>query len=442
VLSEAGREALADLEAGTATADAALRLGRRLVEAGIAHPRPRRIDPSDITVVVPVRDRPVALERCLSALGQETPVVVVDDGSRDAQVVAAVCAHHGAKLIRSECSQGPAHARNIGIVATDSQLLAFVDSDCIPGAGWLAAVCGHFVDPVVAAVAPRVRPRVVDGFGSVRARFADARSPCDMGPDERMVGPGTRLAYVPTAALVVRRCALPEPFDEALRYGEDVDLVWRLHDAGWRVRYEPAATVYHVEPEGWLGLSRRRWHYGTSAAPLSRRHRGRLAPAVLRPWPSIAGVLLLTGRARPAAAIVAVQGAFAARRLRAQGVPAHAAFVMPAAAVARTVIGLGRMGTTLYSPVLLCALAWNRTRVPAIVLLAASPLDEWVQRRPRLDPLRWTAASVLDDVAYGLGVWHGCVQDRFMAPLIPSFRSLHGARVAQPARALTTDLDQ
>ena len=48
---------------------------------------------------------------------------------------------------------------------------------------------------------------------------------------------------MPTAALVVRRAVLEDGLDTALRYGEDVDLVWRLHDAGWRVRYDPAVVV-------------------------------------------------------------------------------------------------------------------------------------------------------------------------------------------------------
>ena len=58
----------------------------------------------------------------------------------------------------------------------------------------------------------------------------------------------TRVAYVPTAALLVRRAALGDGFDESLRNGEDVDLVWRLIEAGWRVRYEPAVQVGTASP--------------------------------------------------------------------------------------------------------------------------------------------------------------------------------------------------
>ena len=82
----------------------------------------------------------------------------------------------------------------------------------------------------------------------MKALGGGRRSPLDMGDRPAEVQPGRRVSYVPSAALLVRRSALPEdPFDPALRYGEDVDLIWRLIDAGWRVRYEPGVVVHHEE---------------------------------------------------------------------------------------------------------------------------------------------------------------------------------------------------
>ena len=72
------------------------------------------------------------------------------------------------------------------------------------------------------------------------------------------------MPYVPSAALIVRA---PVRFDETLRYGEDVDLVWRLLDAGHRVVYDPSVVVRHHEAD----VLRRRFRYGTSAAPLAAR---------------------------------------------------------------------------------------------------------------------------------------------------------------------------
>ena len=53
-------------------------VARQLLEAGHAHPVADGHSSTPVTAVVPVRDRPAALARCLDAL--TVPVVVVDDG--------------------------------------------------------------------------------------------------------------------------------------------------------------------------------------------------------------------------------------------------------------------------------------------------------------------------------------------------------------------------
>jgi mycofactocin glycosyltransferase len=374
------------------------------------------------------------------------PIVVVDDGSADAAGIQAVGRRHGATVLRRATNGGPAAARNAALAAVTTGLVAFLDSDCVPEPGWLATTCAHFADPLVGAVAPRVRPEATRRRAPARARYAEARSPLDMGARESAVAPGGRVPYVPTAALVVRRRAFatavpcggranPEPlaaqaaggrdvpgFDPALRHGEDVDLVWRLHDGGWRVRFEPRATVRHAEPGTWRALLARRHRYGTSAASLSRRHPGRLAPLVVRPGPAAVAALLLARRPGLAATLAAVQGVVLARRLRRTGVPAATALPWPARAGADTFLAAGRAGTMLAAPALAAALCSGRTRLPALALLVAPPLREWARRRPRIDPVRWTAACVADDVAYGVGVWRGCLAGRTATPLRARWR--------------------
>ena len=71
---------------------AAQELARRLLEAGLAHPDPAAgppgPGPDEVTAVIPVRDRPAELARCLAGL-DGMRVIVVDDGSADPSVVAA-----------------------------------------------------------------------------------------------------------------------------------------------------------------------------------------------------------------------------------------------------------------------------------------------------------------------------------------------------------------
>lgn len=419
-VTTAGRKALDALCQGTEESEAARLLARRLVDAGMAHPRPpRATGPFDVTVVVPVRDRPTELERCLAALGSNAPIIVVDDGSVDADAVSSICARYGSTLIRVEPGKGAAAARNTGLARVESEFVAFIDSDCVASSGWLDSLANHFSDPLVGAVAPRIRPVSLASPASVLSRFTAARSPLDLGDAEGAVRPGGRVPYVPTAALVIRRAALARAFDPELRYGEDVDLVWRLHDAGWRVRYVPDVAVAHVEPSTWLGVLRRRFNYGTSAAPLSHRHPGRLAHAILSPWPTTVTALLLGRRPKSAVALGAVHGALLARRSHGNCNSPAQALQWSAASVGHTARGAGHAATMFLAPALLAALGSRSTRGAALILLAATPTEEWVRRQPRLDPLRWAAACIVDDVAYGAGVWHGCAAHRTIKPLLP-----------------------
>jgi mycofactocin system glycosyltransferase len=230
-------------------------LAGRLLDAGVAHPDlPDGVphDPLPVTLVVPVRDRPRELGRLLAAVRADpatgdAPVVVVDDGSADAAVPAGLAAEHGGRVIRHETARGPAAARNAGLRAAATDLVAFLDSDCVPRSGWLAPLVPHLADPRLAVVAPRITglPGGASGWLTGYEQLAGA---LDMGERPAQVRPMSAVSYVPSAALLVRRAALGDGFDESMRVAEDVDLVWRLSAAGWRVRYEPRAVVEHEHP--------------------------------------------------------------------------------------------------------------------------------------------------------------------------------------------------
>jgi mycofactocin system glycosyltransferase len=424
-LTPAGRAAWDELRAGPVASPAAGALARRLTDSGFATPRPPDATTTpDVTVVIPVRDRTGPLVRCLTALGERHPVVLVDDGSRDAAAVAEVAARFGAKLVRRGESGGPGAARNAGLEHADTELVAFVDSDCVPPKAWIDALAPHFADPLVAAVAPRIVPSgPAEGWAG---RFTHAVCALDLGSRPATVAPHTRVAYVPTAALVVRRRALDAVardgtvFDPALRVsGEDVDLVWRLHEAGWRVRYEPDVQVRHEEPASWSALLHRRYRYGTSAAPLAVRHPGSVPPLVLFPWPSLAVAAALTRRPVLAAAAYAGSVLGISRTLRAADLPTTGVLSAMARGVYQTWLGVGRYGTQFAAPLLAVELVAGRHRLAAASLLFGPPLAEWAGRRDSMDPVRYALARLADDVAYGTGVLAGCVRARTTAPLRP-----------------------
>ncbi|HWC79983.1 MAG TPA: mycofactocin biosynthesis glycosyltransferase MftF [Pseudonocardiaceae bacterium] len=416
-------------------------LARRLTDAGVAHPRPPEPGRKpDITVIVPVRDRAELLARCLSSVGDEHPVLVVDDGSADPDAIAAVALRFGAKVVHRIENGGPAAARNTGLSTVDTKLVAFLDSDCEAAPGWLDGPAAHFADPLVAAVAPRVLAVAPHTWAG---RYAACAASLDLGPREARVVPGTRVAYVPTAALLVRRAALPDQvFDPGLRYGEDVDLIWRLHAAGHRIRYDPSAVVRHHEPESWSALLGRRFAYGTSAGPLALRHPAAIAPLVLQPWPVVT-VAALLGRRPLLAASSFVASVLAMRRtLSRADLPATGVLRAMGNGVYQTWLGASRYGVQFGAPLLLAGLLrpggrtpgrrWGR-RIALASLVFSRPLATWFTQRPPLDPVRFTAASLADDVAYGAGVWAGSARARTFRAVLPAV-SWRPFRITRTAR--------
>ena len=275
-------------------------LARRLVSSGAFSPRPveAAFHPPDVTVVVPVRDRPAQLDRLLGAL-DGLACVVVDDASADAGVAKEIAERHGARFVGLTSNAGPSGARNAGLEKVHSALVAFVDSDCVPVEGWLGPLLGHFDDPLVAAVAPRIVAAAARPPNAL-SRFEGVRSSLDRGQHEGPVRPGSPIPFVPSAALLVRTDVVTgtELFDASLRGGEDVDLVWRLTEAGWDIRYVPASTVEHDGAATLGAFLARRAFYGTTAAPLARRHPGTLAPVHVSGWSVAVWGLALARRPR------------------------------------------------------------------------------------------------------------------------------------------------
>jgi mycofactocin system glycosyltransferase len=382
----------------------------------------------DVTVVVPVKDRTDGLARLLAALRADPgtagcPVVVVDDGSVDPPAVAAVAA--GTRLLRHEHARGPAAARNAGLRVADTDAVAFVDSDCVPEPGWLATLAGHLADPRLALVAPRITALDPAQPGWV-ARYEALDSALDMGPAAARVAPGTGVSYVPSAALLARRTALADGFDEAMPVAEDVDLVWRLTGAGWRVRYEPAARVAHdhrVELGDWL---RRRAFYGTGAALLAQRHGAAVAPLVISPWslaawvlPAFAGRWGLLG----SLGVLGRASVLLARRVAVPGrsLPIGWAAGLVLRGTASSGRALARSVTRHHWPLTVAAaLVSRRARRAAGAVAVADAVAGWWPHRREIDLPAFAAGRRLEDLAYGAGLWWGALRARDGRALLPA----------------------
>lgn len=432
-LSEAGARLLDRWGAGSPLREGAgeRALARRLVEASLAHPVPAGEGApvaSDVSVVIPVRDDTDRLAATIAALGHVREVIVVDDGSLDAAAVASAAGR--ATVLRHDRSRGPAAARNTGWRATSGPITLFVDADVALEPSALALLLGHLADPAVAAVAPRVRS-VGGDAPEWLAAYEEVRSSLDLGPRRGQVRPGGRVPYVPTAAMAVRRSVLDDcdGFEESMRHGEDVDLVWRVAAAGWAIRYEPSATATHPSRPDLAAWLLQRYRYGSSSAALTARHGDAVAPLGISGWSAAAWGAVLLGH--PFVGLAVAAGTTAAL------VPKLATLEQPAAEAVR-IAGRGNLwaGRSVADALrrtwwpLTALLAWFVPRArPAIVAAAAVPaLLEWQEERPRLGFGRFAALRLLDDLAYGAGVWAGCWRQRSARALRPRF----SGRVSPP----------
>jgi mycofactocin glycosyltransferase len=410
-------------------------LARTLLDATVAHPRPAT-GPShrDITVVVPVRDNPVGLSRLMRSL-RGMRVVIVDDGS---EVPMTSTDFDGlycdVQVIRHPRSKGPAAARNTGLAACQTDFVAFLDSDVVPRRGWLEALLGHFCDPTVALVAPRI-VNLREPKGAV-ARYEAVRSSLDLGQREAPVVPYGTVSYVPSAAIICRRSVLNElgGFDETLNSGEDVDLCWRFIEAGARLRYEPVALVAHDHRTQLREWFLRKAFYGSSAAPLSVRHPGKTAPLVISGWTLLVWILLSMGSGIGyfASTIVALfTGRRIANSLRTVDTEPKEVAAVAAQGLWAAALQLASAICRHYWPIaLIAAVLFRRCRQVVLVAAVVDGVVDWASRdrnsddeAQRVGLITYLLLKRLDDIAYGLGLWTGVVRERHLGALKPQIRT-------------------
>ena len=423
-LEPQGRALVARWAAGepVSASPSELRLAARLADAAMFHPRPVEggPDPTEVTFVIPVKDRPAELGELLDALGPRR-VIVVDDASEDPAAIASVVHAAGAQLIELPESRGPGGARNAGMSSVKTEITCFLDSDVmLDDAGLLDRLLVHFADPGVAAVSPRV----TGPAGTIPLeRFEAAASPLDVGRSPAVVRPGSSVSYVPSAALLIRSSLGPSLFDERLAGGEDVDLIWRLTSAGHTIRFDPGVVVFHparATLRAWLS---QRFFYGTTAAPLEARHGQLVAPMAGSGWTAAALGALVLGAPVAAIGSIGVAAAMLSKRLEGRvASPRRTAAHLVASNAVSAGPQLARQLLRSWSPVLVVAsLVSRRVRRALAMVLVVSTVERRRSTRRELSVAEAAVLGSLDDVTYAAGLWTGVLRTRRTGALRPRF---------------------
>jgi glycosyltransferase involved in cell wall biosynthesis len=226
-----------------------------------------------ISVIVPTKDRPAALARCLRALSAQTvadalEVIVVDDGSLAAEEVSDIVAlHRPARLIR-RAGGGPAAARNAGVEHARGAVLCFTDDDCTPHQEWAERLA-----EALQGVADAAAGTTLSGGGVL----AEASEIVAYAPAAVRSGDEGNLSFAPSNNLACTRTVFESiQFDGSYpnAAGEDRDWCARLIAAGFVLRLEPNARVVHYQELTLGGFLRQQFRYGKGAYRFRRRSGG------------------------------------------------------------------------------------------------------------------------------------------------------------------------
>ena len=175
--------------------------------------------------------------------------------------------------------QGIGSARNAGVNAARSDIVAFLDDDATPEPAWLEELVRPFADPRVVMTAGRVLPR---WLGTERPpRWFPPEYLWVVGATWRGFGhDGAAIRNPVGASMAARRAALNhvQGFDVAINYGNDeTDLCQRLLRAfpGQVVRYTASSVIHHEVPAGRNSLRyffRRCWIEGNAKGRTTAQH--------------------------------------------------------------------------------------------------------------------------------------------------------------------------
>lgn len=246
--------------------------------------RPHERAASRVSVVIPTRDRPAHLRRCLDSLAQQTArpleVIIVDDGHGSREELAPLCEQLTLPLVYiAKDTPGTCGSRNAGARLARGDFVLFLDDDVVldPGyieaveavfasdrAGEVLGVGGSMIEPVRAAsLFARVLFRTLRVAFLIESPRAGRVLPSGFRTHLKSTKTERDVEILSTSNSCYRRSVFESVlFDPAYErssgyaFGEDVDFSYRVSRRG-RLRVIPHARGRHdLAPPHFLSRAR------------------------------------------------------------------------------------------------------------------------------------------------------------------------------------------
>jgi len=222
-----------------------------------------------VSVIVCTYNGARTLEQCLRSLcALDYPnyeVIVVNDGSTDNST--AILGRFPEIRVLRQANLGLSMARNVGLRAARGSIIAYTDDDCFADSNWLTHLVYQFQRSDAAAVGgPNLSPD--DGW------WAACVAACP-GQPMHVLESDQVAEHIPGCNMAFRREALEaiNGFDpQYRRAGDDVDVCWRLQQAGYWIAFAPGAFVWHHRRHNPRAYLRQQAGYGEAEALLRFKH--------------------------------------------------------------------------------------------------------------------------------------------------------------------------
>lgn len=223
-----------------------------------------------VSVIIPIyngeKDLPDLIE-CLHSQtypADQVEYLLVDNNSSDRSIsiiqTAAESKEITIRLITENKIQSSYAARNAGIRAANSEILAFTDGDCRPQPQWLENLVAPFSDSQIAIVVGEIL--ALPG-NSLLEKYADKQETLS----QKHTLANSFCPYGQTANLAIRKQAFVEVglFRPYLTTGGDADICWRiLRETSYQFKFAEKAIVKHRHRSTWKELKSQWRRYGRS----------------------------------------------------------------------------------------------------------------------------------------------------------------------------------
>ena len=223
-----------------------------------------------ITVVVPTYNRKKLLKNLLDSLynqsypDSKSEIIVVDDGSKDGTremvEIYQKDTNRNLKYFYQQ-NKGVAAARNTGIKNSNGAFIVFIDDDCMASGNWLQEMAKGYDNFNVAGVGGLIKAIVTKSIISEYCSY--------IGVMEKPIMQGDTVKYLVGANSSFRKEHLNAVgwFNETIPLGgEDLDISFRLERAGYELKFNPEAIIYHLHKQTLKELLAAFFKYGKGSA--------------------------------------------------------------------------------------------------------------------------------------------------------------------------------